>query len=46
MPFAGVLPGLSDERSAQVLTIGLQLLGRAPWLPSLLRHLPRLPSRR
>lgn len=44
LPFAGVIPGLSDERSAQVLTIGLQLLGRSPRMPSVLRRLPRLPS--
>jgi succinate-semialdehyde dehydrogenase / glutarate-semialdehyde dehydrogenase len=44
LPFAGVLPGLSDERSAQVLTVGLRLLGRSPRMPSVLRQLPRLPS--
>lgn len=44
MPFAGVLPGMSDERSAQVLTIGLQLLGRARRTASLLRRLPRRSS--
>jgi succinate-semialdehyde dehydrogenase / glutarate-semialdehyde dehydrogenase len=43
VPFAGVLPGLSDERSAQVLTVGLQLLGRSPRMPSVVRRLARLP---
>jgi succinate-semialdehyde dehydrogenase / glutarate-semialdehyde dehydrogenase len=38
LPFAGTIPGLSDALSARVLTIGLQVVGRAPRLPRL--HLP------